>query len=157
MTDQICPKCGDTPACVLREVIRKLEQQLAKYRKAAPLCEDHQPTNGTRSGCMICALIESGAAISRIDYLCGEPNEMEVSGFDMHCDQKVVIEHVRQRLAERAETIERWEAFEHQRRKSGVLIGCRCDHEDCSPGCCTTCLLMEANEYLYPLSAIPEG
>src|SRR3990167_7977340 len=35
------------------------------------------------------------AALSRIDYLCGEPNGMEVSPYDAHQSEQAVIETVR--------------------------------------------------------------
>lgn len=38
------------------------------------------------------------AALSRIDYICGEPNEMECSGYDVHMNEGAVVEHVRVRL-----------------------------------------------------------
>ena len=65
--------------------------ELLALRAAAPLCEKHKPNGGTRSNCLVCALIENAYALSRIDYICGEPNEYEVSGYDVHCDQGVVV------------------------------------------------------------------
>jgi len=43
-----------------------------------------------RDGC-----IKLSAALSEIDYLCGEPNEMHVSGFDVHCNEDAVVDSVR--------------------------------------------------------------
>jgi hypothetical protein len=36
--------------------------------------------------------------LSRIDYLCGDRNDMGVSGYDVHCDEEAVVRHVRNRL-----------------------------------------------------------
>jgi hypothetical protein len=41
------------------------------------------------------------AALGRIDYLCGEPNEMECSAYDVHKDETAVIKAVEKLKAER--------------------------------------------------------
>ena len=44
-------------------------------------------------------------AIDRIDYVCGEPNEMEVSDYALHQDEKHVVERVKEQLAALREAI----------------------------------------------------
>ena len=57
---------------------------LAHYKAAAPLCDKHQPSGGTRSGCLVCGLQAQSAALAvvfqRLAHLteCAEkltPNE----------------------------------------------------------------------------------
>jgi hypothetical protein len=69
-------------------------EQLAAYKKSFPTCDRHAPSGGTRAGCLICALEKLSAALSRIDYACGEPNDMQVSGYDVHCNEDAVVEQV---------------------------------------------------------------
>ena len=74
------------------------EALLGAYRRSAPLCDEHLSSSGTRSGCPYCAMIKMAAALSEIDYLCGEPNDMHVSGYDVWCNEEAVVENVRKRL-----------------------------------------------------------
>lgn len=67
-----------------------------KENPAAPLCEKH--SGGHRSKCLVCAGQELQSAISRISYIIGEPNEMEVSSYDLHYDETVVVEAVRHKI-----------------------------------------------------------
>lgn len=67
---------------------------LDAYKRAAPLCNKHQPDGGTRSVCLVCACQKLSAALSRISYLCVEPNEMECGPYDVHCDEGAVVEQV---------------------------------------------------------------
>ena len=101
------PVATPTPALPVtaedREIIiQRLERELAAYQKAAPLCDKHKPSDGARSGCVVCGLIELSSALSQIDYLCGEPNEMRVSGYDVHCEPLAVVERVKIKMAELA-------------------------------------------------------
>jgi len=91
--------------------IDRLRRELAAYKAAAPLCAEHQPNGGARATCLVCAVQELSAAISRIDYELGEPNEMEVSGFDVHCNPEPVVagaRNLRRELAEAKEECSRW-------------------------------------------------
>jgi hypothetical protein len=76
-----------------------LAAQLESHRKAARLCDEHQPTGGTRSGCLVCGLIRLSAALSRISYACEEPNDQQCSSYDVHCDEDAVVKQVQDRLA----------------------------------------------------------
>lgn len=78
--------------------LTSLQQKLEKVTRAFPHCEEHKPDGGTRGGCLVCALIKLSAALSRIDYLCGEPNEMQTSGYDVHCNEEAVIRNVERTL-----------------------------------------------------------
>ena len=83
------------------------ERKLAMYEKAAPLCAQHQPTGGCRSGCVVCSGEKLQHALSRISYTCELPNEMEVSAYDVHYNEDAVVEQVQRRLAQaRAEGME---------------------------------------------------
>lgn len=44
--------------------------------------------------------IELSYALSRIDYICDKPNEMEVSSYDVHQNEDLVITAVERKLAE---------------------------------------------------------
>lgn len=74
----------------LGNVIRAVEN----YRQAFPTCEEHKPNGGTRTECLECYIIKLTYALSKIDYLCGEPNEMQSSAYDTHCDENLVVKAV---------------------------------------------------------------
>jgi hypothetical protein len=94
----------------------EVPRELAEYKAAAPLCAKHQPTGGARANCLVCAAQELSAAISRIDYELGEPNEMQVSGYDVHCNPEPVIvgaRNVRRELAKAREALQHIAAIVH--------------------------------------------
>lgn len=67
---------------------------VARERQATQLCEKHKPYGGARSMCVICAGEKLQAALSRISYLCGEPNDMQCSDYDVHMNEDAVVEQV---------------------------------------------------------------
>ena len=73
-------------------------EELESYRKAYKPCEKHEPKGGSRGKCVICVLEDFSHVISQIDYLLGKPNEYQVSDYDWHRDEKVVLERLRQKL-----------------------------------------------------------
>ena len=66
------------------ELARKLEREREEDREYAERC---------KQGC-----IKLSYAIDRIDYACGEPNEMEVSDYAMHQNEERVIQRVKEKL-----------------------------------------------------------
>ncbi len=90
------------------QVIADLKRQLAEVTaerdallKTFPHCDKHKPNGGHRAGCIICSGEKLCAALSRIDYACEEPNEEEMSGYDLHCDEDTVIANVQKLRTER--------------------------------------------------------
>lgn len=75
-----------------KKQIADLTEKLHIYEKASGFCEKHKPTAGWCS-CLKCVCIELSRAISRIDYALGPPNEMELSAYDVHCEESVVVEN----------------------------------------------------------------
>lgn len=73
---------------------------LVFFERATQFCEKHTPTGSFRSGCVTCGLIDLSRALSRIDYLLGPPNHMEVSGYDIHCNEQLVVANVKRKLEE---------------------------------------------------------
>lgn len=71
-----------------------LRAQLAQHKASLPTCEKHKPDRGARSSCVICAGHALSHALSRIDYACGEPNEMECSDYDLHQNEGEVVKRV---------------------------------------------------------------
>lgn len=95
-----CEYCRKLDAANIRALISPTSQaeRLAKYQKAAPLCAKHKPSDGARSGCLVCALEKLSYALSRISYACEPPNEMECSEYDVHCNENEVVKQVQDTL-----------------------------------------------------------
>lgn len=83
----------------------RLTAELDQHKKSAAFCDKHQPNGGQRAMCLVCAGRNLSAALSRISYLCGPPNEMQCGPYDVHCDETAVVaqvEHLTARMAELA-------------------------------------------------------
>lgn len=85
--------------------IARLAAQVQQQAALAPLCEEHGRPGGARSGCPYCALVEQSRVLSEIDYACGPPNEMQVSAYDVHCNEQAVLDAVKRKLAEQADEL----------------------------------------------------
>ena len=75
----------------IRAELDRLAARVAELERLAPMCKEHGTGSGTRSGCPYCSLIKQHQALSKIDYLCGPPNDQEVSAYDIHCDEDAVV------------------------------------------------------------------
>lgn len=82
------------PQTVCADLCAKLEA-LEAHKAAAPLCEKHAPNGGARSGCLVCSGMRLSGALSKIDYICGEPNEYEFSQYDADFDEARVVGRVK--------------------------------------------------------------
>lgn len=81
-------------ALALRTERDRLAAEVETHRKSAAWCDKHQPNGGQRGTCLVCACQSLSAALSRISYLCGEPNEMECGPYDVHADETAVVAQV---------------------------------------------------------------
>ena len=85
---------GCTNLETLEEVCQKLELERNRALNAGGFCEKHQPSGGVRN-CVICGMIELTHALHEIDYALSEPNEMELTDYDLHYDEDEVVRKVK--------------------------------------------------------------
>lgn len=71
----------------------RLTKELEDYKKASGLCLNHKPSGGTRN-CLVCGCLKLIEALSLIDQLVFEPNEMGVSPYDLDYDEQMVVSRV---------------------------------------------------------------
>lgn len=98
--EDTCPNPWPCPTMRLIAAYREQSAELKQYKQSAPLCGKHQPVSGWRTGCLVCALQSDSRALSKIDYMCGKPNEMELSSYDVSYNEGAVVEHVKALVAE---------------------------------------------------------
>ena len=79
------------------------QKELHNYKEAFPVCSEHVPDGGHRSSCLVCDLQKYSNIISRIDYVIGEPNEMEISMFDLDYIPEAVLDRVSALVGERVQ------------------------------------------------------
>jgi len=92
--------CKTTDAARIKaeKLFQIIRAKLDCHEKAAGFCEAHQPNGGTRN-CVICGLEKLSAALSRISYLCDKPNPMQISPYDVHCNEAEVVKQVEHLIA----------------------------------------------------------
>ena len=122
------PKEGENCCVVPVEFARTLERELNVTKSAAGLCEKHKPDGGSRN-CLVCACEKLSHALSRISYICGQPNELQASDYDVHFNEDEVVKQVEawkslaERLAGQLQEIKTASAFyrEHNVSTTGLL------------------------------------
>lgn len=93
---------NDTDEVILKQAAAALvaaEKEIDRLIGRDPQCEKHGSGPGMRARCLVCAGMELTAALSQIDLDCDGGNEMNVSGYDLHCDPGEVVRHVQSVIA----------------------------------------------------------
>lgn len=95
----------DFRARELHDFARKLERERDEARTQADnlvqeLEKSKAYANRCKQGC-----ISLSFAIDRIDYACGEPNEMECSDYCIHQNEKHVVKRVNEKLSAMREAL----------------------------------------------------
>jgi hypothetical protein len=62
------------------------------------------------------------AALSKISYLCGPPNEMECSMYDVHCNEEEVVKRVAELVEEKRELERRQQVIEEWCKKGEEIM-----------------------------------
>lgn len=66
-----------------------------QLKQAAGFCDKHKPNGGSRN-CLVCATEKLSYTLSRISYICSQPNEMEVSDYSVNYNEDEVVKQVKQ-------------------------------------------------------------
>lgn len=117
-------KFSDRMHAALVSRAKTAERQLAEYRAAFPTCEEHAVKGGgARSGCLECAYIKINCALSRISYICGKPNEMEMSDYDVDYSESRVLKAVETLCNQLDEALKDAERLDHLETQRAYSVG----------------------------------
>ena len=90
----------------LKGVLAWYVRNLMKYEATVTALESFLASEREKSNRLRNAVAILERALSRIDYLCGEPNEMNLSDYSLHCDEGLVVKNVESRLTRLRDDVE---------------------------------------------------
>lgn len=101
------------PTWLIKELL-SAAKQLEALQAATGLCDKHKPNGGSRN-CLVCGCEQMSFSLSRISYICGQPNEMKMSEYDTHYNCEEVVKQVEALQKENEELKEKFNDMIHLR------------------------------------------